>query len=134
MKILYTNWINITGIFTALFLCTTIFNLLDPNVSRNLFQAIFASLILIFLYGIIFWVGFVLVLTILDLIIIVPNQNNLRLKLFLEWIIISTPFIYWAIIYDRQRYIFLVAVVTFLITQLLRERLIKKSTAPSNNQ
>lgn len=134
MKILYTNWINIIGIFTALFLYTTIFNLLDPNVSRNLFQAIFASLILIFLYGIIFWVGFVLVLTILDLIIIVPNQNNLRLKLFLEWIIISTPFIYWAIIYDRQRYIFLVAVITFLITQLLRERLIKKSTAPSNNQ
>jgi len=134
MKILYTNWINIIGIFTALFLYTTIFNLLDPNVSRNLFQAIFASLILIFLYGIIFWVGFVLVLTILDLIIIVPNQNNLRLKLFLEWIIISTPFIYWAIIYDRQRYIFLVAVVTFLITQLLRERLIKKSTAPPNKQ
>lgn len=128
MKILYTNWINITGIFITLFLFTTTFNLLDSNVSRNLFQAIIASLILIFLYGIIFLIGFILVLTILDLIIIVPNQSNLRLKLLLEWIIISAPFVYWAIIYERQRYIFLVAVITFLITQLLREKLINKAT------
>jgi len=127
MKILYTNWINITGIFIVLFLFTTTFNLLDSNVSRNLFQAIIASLILIFLYGIFFLIGFILVLTILDLIIIVRNQSNLRLKLLLEWIIISAPFVYWAIIYERQRYIFLVAIITFLITQLLREKLINKA-------
>lgn len=128
MKIIYTNWINIVGIFIALFLFSTIFNLLNPNVFRNLFQAIIASLILIFLYGIIFLGGFILALTILDLILIVPNQNNLRLKLLLEWIIISIPFIYWAIIHERQRYIFLVTVFTFLITQLLRKRLINKAT------
>ncbi|AQX83813.1 hypothetical protein OZ664_18760 [Elizabethkingia sp. HX WHF] len=126
MKILKTSWINIVGIFTVLFLYTTIYGLIDSNISRNVFQAMVASLIGICFYGIMFWIAFILVLIILDLIIILPNQNNLILKLLLEWILISAPFIYWAITYERQRNIFILAIIAFLITQLFRERLIKK--------
>lgn len=126
MKILKTNWINIVGIFTVLFLYTTIYGLIDPNVSRNVFQAIIASLIGICLYGIILWIGFIVLLSILDLILIVPNQNGLKLKLFAEWIVISTPFVYWAVIYKEQRWLYIVAITAFLTTQLLREKLINK--------
>ncbi|MDQ0478266.1 hypothetical protein [Chryseobacterium sp. MDT2-18] len=128
MKILKTNWINIVGVFTVLFLYTTIYGLMDSSISRNVFQAIIASLIGICLYGIMFWAGFIIMLIILDCVLIIPNSNNLKIKLLIEWIVISVPFIYWAIKYPEQRTLYIVAIITFLITQLLRERLINKAT------
>lgn len=128
MKLLYTNWINIVGVFIVSFLFTAIFDSLDPNVSRNFFQAVTASLIGILLYGMLFWICFIIALIILDLFLIVFNQKHLEIKLFLEWIIISSPFIYWAIKYPEQRSLYIVAVVTFFITQLLRKGLINKAT------
>jgi hypothetical protein len=126
MKIVYTNWINIVGVFATLFIYTTISGLIDPNVSRNFLQAIIASLIGLVLYGLIFWIGFILSLTILDFILIIPNQKSLKSKLLVEWLIISSPFIFWAIKYEEQRLLYLLAIVTFLITQLLRLKLILK--------
>lgn len=127
MKILLTNRINLIGVFIAVLLCGIVHNcLIDDQVSRNLFQAIIAAFILVCLYGIIFWIGFLLAILILDLILIVPDQKKLKLKLFAEWVIISTPIVYFSLIYERQRLMFLIAIIVFFITQLLRERLIKK--------
>lgn len=127
MKILLTNRINLVGVFIAVLLYNIVYNcLIDDQVSRNFFQAIIAAFILVCLYGIIFWIGFLLAILILDLILIVPNQKKLKLKLFAEWVIISTPIVYFSLIYERQRMMFLIAVIAFFITQLLRERLIKK--------
>lgn len=128
MRILKTNWINIVGVFTVLFLYTTVYGLIEPNVSRNIFQAMIASLIGICLYGIMFWTGFIIMLIILDSVIIIPNPKNLKIKLLIEWIIISSPFIYWAIKYPEQRTLYIIAIITFLVTQLLREKLIIKAT------
>ncbi|REC71461.1 hypothetical protein DRF60_20640 [Chryseobacterium elymi] len=128
MKILYTNWINIVGVFIVLFLFTAIFDSLDPNVSRSFFQAIIASLIGIFLYGMIFWICFIIALIVFDLFLIVFNQKHLEIKLLLEWIIISAPFVYGAVKYPEQRILYIVAVITFFITQLLRKGLINKAT------
>ena len=128
MKILKTNWINILGVFISVLLYSIIYNLtVDDGVTRNFFQSIFAAILLVLLYGLMFWIGFILLLIALDLILIVPNQSNLKLKLLLQWIIISGPIIYWAIIYERQRNIYIIAVIGFLITQLIREKLITKS-------
>jgi hypothetical protein len=127
MKIFYTNWINIVGIFSVLFLYTTIYDLADQNVSRNIFQAMTASLISIFLYGLIFWIGFILLLIVLDLILIVPNSKHLKFKLFIECVIISSPFIYWGIEYEKQRVIYLLAIGTFYVTQFLRSKLISEN-------
>jgi hypothetical protein len=77
-----------------------------------------------------FWICFIIALVVLDLFLIVFNQTNLKLKLLVEWFIISSPFIYWAIIYERQRWIYIIAIIAFFITQLLREKLIVK--APIN--
>ncbi|MDQ1859356.1 MULTISPECIES: hypothetical protein [unclassified Chryseobacterium] len=129
MKILRTNWINILGVFIFLLTYSIIFNFtVDDGVTRNFFQSIFAAIFLILLYGIMFWAGFILALIILDLILIVPNQDKLTLKLLFEWAIISIPFIYWAIMYEKQRNIFIVAIIALLITQLLRKKLITKAT------
>jgi hypothetical protein len=127
MKVLTTNWINIVGVFTVLLIYTTIYGLVDSNVSRNIFQAIIASLIGIILYGAIFWAGFLILITILDLVLIIPNPKYLKVKLIIEWIIISSPFIYWAIKYEEQRTLYFIAIIAFLVTQLIREKYIVKA-------
>jgi hypothetical protein len=120
MKVIKTNWINIAGVFVIVFLYAVVLNLTDVNVSRNLFQAVFAALILVCGYGIMFWGLFVVALIVLDLLLLTRNQNNLKTKLIIEWLIISSPFIYWTVKYHE--WIFVAAIIAFLITQLLRER------------
>lgn len=124
MRILRTNWINILGVFLAVLIYSTVFNILDTTVSRTFFQSIFAALLLVVLYGMMFWGLFAVTLLILDLVLISRNQINLRFKLICEWLLISLPFIYWTIIYGE--WIFIVAVSAFLLAQLMRERLIRR--------
>lgn len=127
MKILLTNRINFLGVLIVLFIYSILYNsIIDDGVTRNFFQSIFASLILICLYGLVFWIGFLGALIVLDLILIVPNQKKLKLKLFIEWLIISAPFVYWAVIYKEQKWFYVFALTAFLITQSLREKLINK--------
>lgn len=68
---------------------------------------------------------FVVSLIALDLLVIMRNKNHLKGKLLIEWLVISSPFIYWTIKY--KEWIFAVAIVAFLISQLLRERLIRQA-------
>lgn len=130
MKILKTNWINVVGVFTAVFMyCFISSFIIDDGVSRNIFQAIIASLIGIVLYGVIFWSSFIVLLMIIDILLIIPNQKKLKVKLIIEWLIISLSLILWAIIYKERIWfygLFAVAIIAFLITQLLREKLINK--------
>jgi len=126
MKVLTTNWINLLGVFLVVFLYAIILNLTDTNVSRNLFQSIFAALILVCGYGIMFWGLLIIALVVLDLLLIMRNPNNLKTMLLIEWLIISSPFIYWTIRY--KEWIFVAAIIAFLITQLLRENRITEAT------
>lgn len=71
-----------------------------------------------------FWGLFVASLIVLDLLLIVKSQNNVRQKLLIEWFLISGPFVYWVIRYGE--WIFLMAIITFAITQFFRNRLIVK--------
>src|ERR1700758_4643000 len=123
MKIIKTNWINLAGVFIAVFIYAIVLNLTDINVSRNLFQSILPALILVCLYGVLFWALFILLLVVLDLIFIVKDQTNLTAKLLIEWLIISSPFIYWAIRY--REWIFVAAILALLITQFIRQKRIK---------
>ncbi len=117
MNIIKTNWLNIVGVFIICLLYVFISSLLK---SATVVQAVFGAFLLVCAYGMMFWGGFIIALLILDLLLIVQNQNNLKTKLLIEWLIISGPFIYWTIKYDE--WIFLVAVITFLITQFSREK------------
>jgi hypothetical protein len=123
MKIIKTNWINLLGVFIAVFLYAIFLNLTDTNVSRNLFQSILPALMLVCLYGILFWALFIILLVVFDLLFIVKDQRNLTVKLLIEWLIISSPFIYWAARY--REWIFVAAIMALLITQFIRKRRIK---------
>lgn len=124
MKILLTNWINLLGVFIAVFLYSFINNLNDVNINRTVFQSIFSAFIIIILYGVLFWGFYILSLLLFDLILIVRNREKLMLKLILEWMLISIPFVYWATKHNQK--IFIVGVVAFLITQILRYKKILK--------
>jgi hypothetical protein len=113
MKILKTNWINIIGILIAVYLYALMLNLFDADKSLNFIQVVFSPLILILLYGAIFWALFILLLIIFDLLFIVKNQENLKEKMILETFIIITPYVYWLIVYDEL--IFLVATINKII-------------------
>lgn len=124
MKTLQTNWINILGVFVVLFLYTFLNSWI--NYPATIIQALLGAFLLVCLYGIMFWVGFIIMLIILDSALIIPNPKNLKIKLLIEWFVISSPFVYWAIKYPEQRTLYVIAIITFLITQLLRDKLINK--------
>jgi hypothetical protein len=126
MKVIKTIWINLTGVFMAVFIHAILLSLIDANVSRNLFQAIFAALYLVCLFGFLPWMLFILLLSGLDLILFGRNQKSPEVKLLLEWLIISSPFIYWIVRYNE--WIFLTGIIAFLITQLIRRKQILRYT------
>lgn len=122
MTVIRTNWINITGVFVI----TYFYVITDVLIHSGTFvQAVLGGLISICLYGMMFWGIFVASLIALDLLVIMRNKNHLKAKLLIEWLVISCPFIYWTIKYNEL--IFAVAIVAFLISQLLREKLIKQA-------
>lgn len=122
MKVFLTNWVNVLGIFIVALGYAIVSNYYDENVSRTVLQAVIASLILVCLYGLMFWGILIASLAILDWLLIRKNDKSLKVKLVIEWFIVSSPFIYWTIRYHE--WIFSATVLIFLITQLLRERLI----------
>lgn len=126
MKILITNWITILGVFLIAF--TSVFCSAFFFHSATFIQAVFGAFLSVCLYGMMFWGLFVVSLVVLDILLIVWDQKHLRQKLLIEWLLVSSPFIYWTIKY--QEWIFLVSVLAFLVTQLLREKLIVKATQP----
>lgn len=124
MKIILTNWVTLLGVFIGVFVFSVGLNLTQANLSYNIFQAIVAALFLVIGYGMMFWAFFIASLVVFDLILIIPNRKNLTIRLMIEWLIISSPFIYGMIKYHE--WIFAVGIVSFFITQLLREKYILK--------
>jgi hypothetical protein len=122
MAVVLTNWINITGVFVITYLYVITDVLLH---SGTFIQAILGGLISVCLYGMMFWGLFSISLVALDILVIMRNRNRLKAKLLLEWLLISSPFIYWTIKYHEL--IFAVAIVAFFISQLLREKLIRQA-------
>jgi hypothetical protein len=121
IKIISTNWVNIVVVFLIVYLYSFFLNYFET--SYNVFQALFAALLLVGLYGIIFWVGLILAFIILDIVCITDNLNTLKTRLLLEWAIVSSIFLYGVIKY--QEWIFLVGIIALLISQLLRQHRIK---------
>lgn len=122
MKILLTNWINVAGVFGATFLYEVIEIILRQQISVG--ALLLAPLFSIFLFGMIFWFVFIVSLVIFDLLFIIKRRKNLKVKLALEWLLISTPFIYGIITYGE--WVFVPALVGFSVTQFLRINLILK--------
>jgi len=120
MRVVTTNWINVLGVFITVFIYAVILNINDEQGSITILQAMFSAFVLVVGYGLLFWGAFIIALIVFDFVLINKSQSNLQSKLLIEWLIISSPFIYGAIKYSE--WIFIAAVIAFLITQLLREK------------
>lgn len=128
LKISLTNWVSIVGIFLATYLASAISELIEiksfNDLSNSLITGFLGGLFAIIFYGAIFWIGFFALMLLLDFVLMNENKKWLRLKLLIEWTIISSPFAYWFIQY--KQWIFLVAIVAFFAGQTFREKLILK--------
>ncbi len=131
-QILLTNWINVVLIIISSFVFSISYSMIIENSTFG--EAIFGSVFLILGYGIMFWLGFFILIGILDLILfsVVKRPQHVNYKLALEWIIISLPFINWLIKYNQ--WIFLVAILAFLIGQYLRQSYIYKILYPFSKE
>ena len=124
LKLFKTNWINVLGIFLAVYLFLIAVALANQENSffASLLEALIGGLISVVGYGSVFWIGFLLVLFILDMLLLNTDAKNVTARLFLEWVIISIPFAYWLIKYSE--WVFLVAIIAFLISQFVRRRMV----------
>jgi len=124
LKIVLTNWINFLVIFLALFVAGFISAVVKDKFNFN--EALFGTTYSMLGYGMIFWIGFFILISLLDILLFSFNrqQQYTTYKLAFEWLLISSPFIYWFFKYNQ--WIFLVAIVAFLIGQFLRKPYIFK--------
>lgn len=118
MKIVLTNWINLSVIFFAVFVAGFISAMINDKFSFS--EALFGTAYSVVGYGMLFWLGFFILIGVLDIVLfsIMRQPQYVNYKLALEWLLISLPFIYWLIKYNQ--WIFLVAILAFLIGQFLR--------------
>lgn len=124
LQVFFTNLINLAVIFISAFLFAFFNSII--SVKFTVGEALFGATYLVLGYGIMCWIGFFIVIALLDVLLFSFNTEPryTNYKLALEWIIISLPFIYWHIIYNQ--WIFLVAVLAFFIGQYLRQPYIFK--------
>ncbi len=123
-KIVLSNWMNVVSIFLGVYVAGFISSMINDKFTFS--EALIGSTFSVVLYGSVFWIGFFIEIALLDVLLFSFNRDPeyINYKLVLEWIIISSPFIYWLIKYNE--WIFLVAILTFLIGQYLRSPYIFK--------
>lgn len=135
MRIILTNWVSVVGILFVVYLSGIISELIiadnNGDITSSLWVGFIGGIIGLVLYGTVFVIGFIICMTILDLLLIGETDKHFRAKLLIEWILVSTPFIYW--IFKHSEWVFLVAIITFFVTQLIREKLILKLLAGVNS-
>ena len=122
IKIILSNWINLLTIFVVVYIVGVISAIIEDKFTFG--EALFGTIYSIILYGLMFWIGFIACILILDIILFSFNRNSkyTAAKLLAEWTIIIAPFIYWVVRYGE--WIFLVGILAFLLGQYLRKPLI----------
>ena len=123
-KVALTNRVNLLSIFVLTYVVSVISGVVNNNLSIG--QSLFGSLYSVLGYGMMFWIGFILLITVLDVLLFgfVQRTEYVNAKLIFEWVVISSPFVYWLIKYNQ--WVFLAAIVAFLIGQLIRKPMILK--------
>lgn len=134
-KIVLTNWINFASVFITVYVIVCMGIVIEESYSiKQTGSWMSAFLLVLFLaaygvlgYGMIFWIGFFIAITSLDILFFSFNKQfkYTNYKLATEWILISSPFIIYWVIRDGS-WILLVAVLAFLVGQILRKPRISK--------
>lgn len=97
LKIFATNWVNLITIFLILYVSCIIAGIIN---SESFFTTFIGSILAIILYGFVFWLGFIIVMFLMDLILMTPARKRLELKLVIEWGLVSGLLINWFLEYN----------------------------------
>jgi len=118
IRIILSNWINLLTIFIVVYVVGFLSAIINDKFTFS--EALFGTTYSVVGYGLLFWIGFIICILVLDIVLfsIDKKPQNTTIKLFIEWLIISAPFIYWLIKYGE--WIFIVAILAFLLGQYLR--------------
>lgn len=92
------------------------FNSSEP-ILKALLIGLFGGIILIYGYGLLFWIYYLITTIIFSLLFMNKNEKYLNLKLITESILVISPFIYWILQYST--WVFLIALVGFLSSQFI---------------
>ena len=124
LKIVLTNWVNVLTVYACMFVTLLICELY-PGIA-TFKEAVYNTFGSLIVYYVFFWIGFLICILVLDIVLFGFNRESkyTTIKLLIEWLIISVPFIYWLIRYNQ--WIFLAAVLAFLLGQYLRRPYIFK--------
>lgn len=122
LVIVKTNWVSLLLTFIVVY----VYAFMRAYITTNFtfYQAVYSSLILVFLYGLVFWIGLTILLIVLDIFIVGTGRKQLAIRLFWESVIICIPFIFWAVKYGQI--IFGVGAIAFMLGQIIRLRIIRK--------
>lgn len=125
-KIISTNWIHLVGFYLATYLTIVVGEFFDPTEGWEpiVLTGFVAALMLFIVYGYVIIGWFYLAILIMDIGAFSWKNNWTKRTLILEWIIISTPFIFWAVEY--KYWLWITLSVSLLLTQLMRARRIEK--------
>ncbi len=130
LKIISTNWVHLVGFYVTSYFSLILFKLLglEGYTTNTWAQTLCPDLIMllyfVFFYGLMFLIGLLVALIIMDSIAFNVTKNRTKLILFLEWIIIIPPFIMWAFDYDF--WLWLTLIISFAVTQWIRIRKIER--------
>jgi hypothetical protein len=121
-----TNWIHIVGFYLTTYLTLVVASFFDPTEGWEpiILTGFMAALLLFVIYGYVVIAWFYLAIVIMDVVCFTwTNERRLEI-LMAEWIIISSPFIYWA--FEYEYWLWIALSVSLLITQIVRLGRIKK--------
>lgn len=126
LRTIATNWIHIVGFYLTTYLTLVIGSFFDPTEGWEpiILTGFVAALLLFAVYGYVIIGWFYLAIVVLDIIGFTLTSKWRKEILIVEWVIISTPFIYWA--FEYEYWLWITLSVSLLTTQMMRLKQIKK--------
>jgi hypothetical protein len=126
LKIISTNWTHLVGFYLTTYLSFILFKIIglgDDYEWDTLWFGFISAGLLFIVYGLDILGYFILTILTMDIISFSWTNKWIKETLIIQWIIISTPFIYWA--FEYQYWLWITLSISLLITQMIRRKKIE---------
>src|SRR5690606_30744811 len=126
LKIIATKWTHLDGFYLTTYLSFILFKLIgrgDDYEWDILWFGFISAGLLFIVYGLNILGYFVLAIVTMDVISFSWSNKWTKETLIIQWIIISTPFIYWA--FEYEYWLWITLSISLLITQMIRRNRIE---------
>jgi hypothetical protein len=123
LKIISTNWTHLVGFYLTTYLSFILFKIIglgDDYEWDTLWFGFISAGLLFIVYGLDILGYFILTIMTMDIISFSWTNKWIKETLLIQWIIISTPFIYWA--FEYQYWLWITLSISLLITQMIRRK------------